>query len=302
MGEVREGKRGSGEGGRTRPDARRRAHAAGRSTRRPYLRHLASRTSRSPCSVTRAHLAELASLHRRPAREALGVFLVEGVRSVEAAVDAGAPLADVLVTEDAARDPRVAALLARVRADIHTVGARDIARVSDVETAQGVVAVARIPPAADLARSRRVLALDGVQDPGNVGTLVRTAAWFGVDAVVAGPGTADFFAPKVVRSAMGGLWDLGLARVPDLAATLADLRAAGFAVYGATLGGTDAARWAPRAPSALVLGSEAHGLAPATLAALDEAITLAGSARRRGAESLNVAVAGGVLMQMWGEE
>jgi TrmH family RNA methyltransferase len=265
--------------------------------------------------MTRARLQEIAGLARPRERARRGQFLVEGVRSVEAAVHAGAPLVEVLAADGAADDPRVAALLtAAVDAGVpvHLVGARALERVSDAQTAQGVVAVAR-SGVADLdarpdalAGATTVVVLDGVQDPGNVGTVVRTAAWFGAAAVVAGPGTADFEGPKAVRSAMGGLWDVRLARTVALGRALDALRAAGLALYGADLAGTPAAGWHPGGPAALVLGSEAHGLSAAARARLDgtvriEAPSPAGApvGAPRGVESLNVAVAAGILLHRW---
>ena len=218
------------------------------------------------------------------------------MRSVESAVEAGERLRALFVTEEALAAPRVSALAAQSGVRAAVVGAKELGRVSETETSQGVVAVAAMPPEPPLSSLRRVVVLDGVQDPGNVGTLVRTAAWFGLDAVVCGPGTADPFAPKVVRSAMGGLWDVGLVRTRDLGTTLDRLHASGLHLVGADLGGSDASDWAPGGPTALVLGSEAHGLSPAAHARLDARVTLPGRPRRQGAESLNVAVAGGVLM------
>src|SRR5690606_17873779 len=93
--------------------------------------------------LPRQHLKDLAGLARRKGRRALGLFLVEGVRAVEAAVAAGAPLDGVLVTPEAAEDPRVAAALGAARAPVHVVPAKDLARVADVQHGQGVVAVAR---------------------------------------------------------------------------------------------------------------------------------------------------------------
>ena len=93
-----------------------------------------------------------------------------------------------------------------------------------------------------------VLVLDGVQDPGNVGAVIRSAAWFGVDAVVMDARSADPEGPKAVRASMGGLWDVALVRVPDLGEALGALAAAGVALWGADMGGTDAAAWAPPAP------------------------------------------------------
>ncbi len=249
--------------------------------------------------LTQQRRKDLARLRRRRDRERLGQALVEGVRSVEAAVLAGARLVDVLVTPQARLDRRVAALLEKVEVPVYEVEESELAALSDVEHAQGVLAVAHAPVHDHVGAARSVLALDGVQDPGNVGTLLRTAAWFGIEAVAIGAGTVDPYNPKAVRAAMGGLWDVRIVQTGSLPAMLSDLRARGFALYGADLAGTDARRWQPRHPSALVLGSEGHGLSPEVAALLDEAITIGGAATRRGAESLNVAVAAGVLMHEW---
>jgi TrmH family RNA methyltransferase len=147
------------------------------------------------------------------------------------------------------------------------------------------------------------LLLDGVQDPGNVGALVRTAAWFGVQTVVGDEGTADFENPKAVRASMGGLWDVALARVPDLGPVLDRLAAEGAALWGADLGGTSVAAWAPGHTAALVMGSEAHGLSADVAERLHRSggglVHIPGAAGARGVESLNVSVAGGVLLARW---
>lgn len=275
---------------------------------RPYLRDISGDPVRSRISVfvMPAHLTarrskEIASLVRKKHRDRLGQVLVEGVRAVEAAVAAQVPLVDLVIAEAAQQTERVQALVAQAGVPVYVVPEATLARLSDVQTSQGVLAVARpsLMDEARLAACQTVLALDGVQDPGNVGAVVRTAAWFGVEAVVAGPGTADLFQPKVVRAAMGGLWDVRLAQTDALPATLARLKAQGMACYGADLQGTPVHTWQPRRPAVLVLGSEAHGLTPAVQALLDERLVIAGADARAGTESLNVAVAAGILVYAW---
>jgi len=240
-------------------------------------------------------------MSRRKHRDRLGELLIEGVRSVAAAVDARAPLVEVLVSSATGSDRRIRALLDRAGVPVHQLSEREMARISDVQTSQGILAVARtmLYPESELRTNRSVLVLDGIQDPGNTGTILRSAAWFGVDAVLAGPDTADFFNPKTVRAAMGGLWDVRLSRTNDLADELLVLHEAGFTLYGADLEGLGIEEWQVRTPSVLVLGSEAHGLSASVRAVLDERITIAGADSRRGAESLNVAVAAGILMHHW---
>ena len=252
-------------------------------------------------ALTAQRRKEIATLHRRKHRVRLGQFLIEGIRAVEAAVAADAPLAEVIAAEAAARDARVKALLDRVKGTVHVLPEHQVEKLSAVETSQGVLAVARLeqPPPEDLPAYPALLALDGVQDPGNVGTLLRTAAWFGVGAVLAGPGTADFYSPKVVRAGMGSHWDLALAQTDDLAHTLGEFRARGVHLYGADLDGLAAPAWQPTSPAVLVLGSEAHGLSPSVRACVDACVAIPGAPRRQGTESLNVSIAGGILLYAW---
>jgi TrmH family RNA methyltransferase len=248
---------------------------------------------------------QIASLTARKNRKRRNQTLVESRRALRSAVDAGAPLVDVVATPEALKEADVQALLARANVPVYVAEADVLDRLTAVETHQGLVGVVeRHLVDADALPDRvgdagTLLALDRVQDPGNVGTILRTAAWFGADALVAGAGTAGLYGPKVMRAAAGGHWDLALARAPALGPLLDRLRRAGHALYGADLQGTGAAAWRPGRPSTLVLGSEAHGLSAAALDRLDTTVALPGAAGRRGAESLNVAVASGILVYEW---
>ena len=251
--------------------------------------------------LTKRRRKEIASLTQKKYRERLGQTLVEGRRSLASAMDAGAPLVEVLVAESTRADPEVRRLLEGCRATAHYVPDAEIEAISAVENSQGILGVAAIRTVSteEIMESVRILVLDGLQDPGNAGTLVRTAAWFGVDAVVTAPGTVDLYSPKVVRATMGALWDLKHSHVTDLAVLLGTLRAGGFRVYGADLEGTDVRQWAPAPKSALVLGSEGHGLSGPVAAGLDERVAIPGSPSTRGTESLNVAVAAAIILYEW---
>ena len=258
---------------------------------------------------SRADLKDLARLSRRRHREAAGLFVVEGVRAVEAAVEAGAPIRRILATPSAAAQPRVQALPLPAGVQLEETDPRDLGKVAETEHAQGLLAIVARPSSGTLDHAlggaRRVVVLDGVQDPGNAGTIVRTAAWFGADAVVAGPGTADLFAPKTVRATMGALWAVRCAQTADLEGLLDTLHADGFALWGAALDGEPAHAWQPSGPAALVLGSEGHGLSDAALTRLDSlprhcgGRVRIGGGGRAGVESLNVGVAAGVLLHAW---
>lgn len=236
---------------------------------------------------------------RRKNREASGLFLVEGWRSVMSAATAGATIEHVFVSPSLV-------IPAGERGHLDTLGAvfdisdREMARLSDVSTPPGVLAVVRQP---DLNEPDpwpdRALLLDGIQDPGNVGTLIRTAAWLGIDTIAIGPGTADPFAPKVVRSTMGGLWDVHILRIADLSVWLERRRVAGSTIWMADMEGTSVEEWHPSAPSVLVIGNEAHGVSDAVRRAAQGIVSIRGGGTDRAVESLNAAVAGAIIMSRW---
>ncbi len=250
-------------------------------------------------------LKEIRSLAHRKYRDRYGETIVEGVRAVEAALDAGAELRTLLVSESA--QSRLAERFHIPEDRVYVVSERDMRTVSAVETSQGVLGVAGILRAAPetLASMQRVVLLDGVSDPGNAGAIIRTAAWFGVEAVVTAPDSVDAYHPKVVRASMGGVWDVGHVETPDPTGMLEELAARGFAVYGADLEGIPVDDWTPALPSVLVLGSEAHGISRNVRERVAERVLIPGRAHEskkpgaQGVESLNAAVAAGILLHAW---
>jgi TrmH family RNA methyltransferase len=142
-----------------------------------------------------------------------------------------------------------------------------------------------------------VLVLDRLQDPGNLGTLIRTADAVGAAGVVLLEPCADPFDPKVVRGSMGSIFHVPLLRASDVAATLAALHGRGLRIAGADAHrGVDWGDGLWSGPVALVLGNEARGLSPDVIPHVDAWARLPIPGQ---AESLNVAVAGGVLMYAW---
>lgn len=242
-------------------------------------------------------------LHRRRGRERRGLALAEGVRLVEEALAAELPLRGAAISpalEATTRGRALKSALERRAVRLEPVSERELTDLADTEHPQGVVAVVEPPrwTLADIAVApgRPVLALDGVQDPGNVGTILRSALGLGAAGVVALKGTAELTSPKVVRGSMGALF-----RVPavtgDAETFLAWTRKHGMELWVAAAGGEPLDPGAARghgAAVALVLGNEGAGVSPALEAAATRrvAIRLA-----PGAESLNVAVAAALLLR-----
>ena len=228
-------------------------------------------------------------------------MLVEGWRSVRAAIEAGAPLTEVVATDGVLAAPGVSAELEAAGVPVYRATERVLAGLGMVETGQGILATVEIREQRpdDVLRRSAVLALDGVQDPGNVGTMIRTAAWFGVEAVLAGAGTADFFNPKTVRASMGALWTVEVARADDLAGALQRFGARGGELCGADLAGEPLHTWVPAQDVVLVIGSEARGISESVKTLLERRVVVPGDVRRGGVESLNASVAAGIVLYHW---
>ena len=251
---------------------------------------------------TERRIKEIVSLKRKKGRDEHGIYLVEGFRSINSAIDAKAPLVELYVTPDLFENFRKKQLLSKSEVGFSVVSDRVMAKMSDTSSPSGVLALLNMPsPTLEcISCMPKVLVLDGVQDPGNVGTLIRTAAWFGINAVVSGPGTADYFAPKTVRSSMGGLWGVVLERVEFLAGFVATNVRAGVDVRIADMGGQHIDEWSPKGPSMIVIGSEAHGVSEDVRTASNGPVSIPGADQSGAVESLNAAVAAGILMSHWG--
>jgi len=238
-------------------------------------------------------------LKRRKARERNGRFVAEGVRTVEELARSPLTVESVLVAERAAQDERVAAAIAALAArgvPVLRLSDAEFDSAADTEHPQGLLAIAR-QPSRDLdalaPRERmRLLVLDGIQDPGNVGTLVRTAAALGATAVVALPGTVDLWNAKVVRSAAGTHFGF-----PAVEASLAELQAYlechKVALWGTDAGGAPVDAVAAPDRLAIAVGNEGAGLSELLRARCSKVVSLP---MAPGVESLNVAVAAGIAL------
>lgn len=243
--------------------------------------------------ATKAELQRLRSLRDKKTREELGFFVVEGEKVVGELLAAGFPFAEVYATEawrpeamppDGKPAPGAALRVVRLSAD-------EMARASHFPTPSEVLAVGRIsrPSLAPGALDQGLtLALDGVQDPGNVGTLLRIADWFACARVLLSPDCADLFHQKVVNASMGSFARMTV-HTTDLAAALAGAR---VPVLGCDLEGDDVHALPPLRDAVIVIGSEGRGLSPAVAARLTRKITIP---RYGGAESLNAAIAAAIV-------
>ena len=227
------------------------------------------------------------------------MFVVEGIRAVEELARSNLQVVGALASPELIANERSGPLRQALTArsvEIAEVTSAEFRSAAETESPQGILAIAQTPDRslnqfldADPAR---ILVLDAVQDPGNVGTLLRTAAGLGVTATIALPGTVDLWNAKVVRSAMGAhfvhpafhsTWD-GLQRF---------LEQSGIPLWGADMHGVPAMRSAAPTRLAIAVGNEGSGLSAEMRGAVRQLVALPLAS---GVESLNVAVAAGILL------
>jgi len=249
-------------------------------------------------SLSRRREKLVARLGRRSTREREALVLVEGIRAVDEALDAGAGLRFALVSPRLDALGGGEALRLRLRAsggDVDEVSDEELTRVSDTDTPQGVLAVCAEPrPELEtlLERSGRYLVLDAVQDPGNAGTLVRAATAFGLDGVVALDGTVDPWNPKTVRASVGLAFRIPVLTVGAERWVDATERAA-VPLLVADAAGEPVGRMDPGRSWALVVGNEGSGARPELRAVAEQVVRIPMPGP---AESLNAGMAGAVLL------
>lgn len=238
-----------------------------------------------------------AELKQKKYRQQQGLFLAEGLRTVEEAVRYGA-VQSIFYT--AIEDDRTRAVLEEAAAKqikLVCVSDKVLKKIADTETPQGIIAVCEMcSKRLDdfLASGKMLLVLDRVTDPGNIGTMLRTADAAGVGGLLLLQGCADIYAPKTVRASMGSLFHLPVLSGLSEELLVQAARKAGYELLVTCLDGADNLYKADlKGRLAFVMGNEANGVSDALLAAADKRVFIPMQGR---AESLNVAMAAGIVM------
>ena len=228
--------------------------------------------------ITAAEIKFIKSLSQKKFRDEHGLFVVEGEKLVQEALRSGFKVEKVYRKEE--------------------IGEAAMARISALSSPSPALALVRKP--ADLSSAKLpskglILALDGIRDPGNLGTILRIADWFGIDAVYASEDTVDVFNPKVVQATMGAIFRVKF-HYADIPALCSSALKAGGRVYGTFLDGENMygkeLSNGTEAPSVIVIGNEANGISANTAACVTDRLFIPPfPADDPGSESLNAAVA-----------
>lgn len=237
--------------------------------------------------ISKNKLKELAAYRLQKRLDEDDLFIVEGPRLAAEAQQWGIDVVCTCATEawQGAADGNVG--------ECFTVSQAELERLSLMRTPNQVWMLARRPhifPYDAIPHSPWVLALDRLQDPGNMGTILRTADWYGVRRVVCSSDTVSCWGAKVVQASMGAVFRTRVEYV-DLPQWLATC---GMPVYGATLNGMPLSRTETYTPGVLLIGNEGRGISPEALAAVTHPVTIPNKGQT--AESLNAAVAAAILI------
>jgi TrmH family RNA methyltransferase len=234
--------------------------------------------------LSKSQINLLKSLQHKKFRNQLGLFLVEGEKSVNEFMHSAYQIEAVYHTATFA--PKLLKLSGKM--NFHEISLHDLQKISSLKTPQEVLALVRIPEWPQLTntilRQKFSICLDGVQDPGNMGTIIRTADWFGIQHIICSDDTVDVYNPKVIQATMGSLAHVNV-YYTQLATFLPQIN---MPVFGALLDGNNIYKTDFGAEGLIVMGNEGNGIRLEIKYLVNKAITIPRSGK---AESLNVGIA-----------
>ena len=234
--------------------------------------------------LSKSQISLLQSLQHKKFRREHGLFLVEGYKSVSEFINSAYHIEAVYYT------PAIAPKLLKLsqKMNFQEISSNILEKISTLKTPADVIAVVKIPnwPVLNHAvlHKKFSIVLDGIQDPGNMGTIIRTADWFGIDHIICSEDSVEVYNPKVVQATMGSLSRLNV-HYRDVPAFLSAVK---LPVFGALLDGENIYSTNFGDEGLIIMGNEGNGLRPDVVQLVSKAITIP---RAGNAESLNVAIA-----------
>ena len=234
--------------------------------------------------LSKSQISLLQSLQHKKFRREHGAFLVEGYKSVIEFINSAYQIEAVYHTATIA--PKLLNLSQKINSE--EISSKSIEKISSLTTPQDVIALVKMPqwPAIQYSTLQKKfsLVLDGIQDPGNMGTIIRTADWFGIDNIICSEDCVDVYNPKVVQATMGSLSRINV-HYTNIADVLTHIK---LPVFGALLDGENIYTTNFGTEGLIVMGNEGNGLRPDIINLVNKAVTIP---RIGKAESLNVAIA-----------
>lgn len=242
--------------------------------------------------LSQAQIKHIRALQQRKFRMLHGSFVVEGEKTVSELLRSNFETAGVYAL-DSWMDAN--SHLIPLNCQTHVISAKELSRISGLTTPNKVLAVVKIPEVSQQSifiEQPFTLYLDCIQDPGNLGTIIRTADWFGIEQLYCAAGTAEVYNPKVIQASMGSFLRVRVMQLDF--AQLMNCYETKPVVYGAALHGKNLFESGQERPGIVIIGNESRGISDHLAAYVDTWIKIPG--KDRGAESLNASVAASIIM------
>ncbi|MFA7244796.1 MAG: RNA methyltransferase [Candidatus Magasanikbacteria bacterium] len=243
-------------------------------------------------------IKHLNKLQQKKFRKEEKEFVVEGIKGVSEALNSQMEVILIVIDGKLREEKEFAEIISKAESEdvpVTFCGRQDIEDIKDTETFPGVLAIIEQRESTmDNFEDGPIICLENIKDPGNLGTIIRTADWFGFKNILLSEETVDIYNPKTVRSTMGSIFHLNFFRATSVLKTLEKIKEEyEYKLYSLDLEGNDYKTMKPENKAVYIFGSESHGISPDLEKIIDKSYTIAGSGE---AESLNVAVSAAIIM------
>ena len=243
--------------------------------------------------MTNNELKIFASLKHKKFRQEQGLFLVEGYKSIEELLKSNMEIERIIGSEKALQK------LTDLDLDlehlvIEPANSKSLQRISNMKSAADLIAIVHVPKAIKHQISKGSILIDNIQDPGNLGTIIRTAHWFGFKQIICSKNSVDVFNHKVIQASMGALFKMQVSYA-DLEQVIPDFQQQNFNILGTFMEGESIYNSSFSDKDIFVLGNEGQGISQTVEALVDKKITIPNFSQGERTESLNISIAGAVV-------
>ena len=242
-------------------------------------------------------IKHIIKLKERKNRKKYGEFIIEGIKLIKEAINEKLLINKIIICEESIEKYEINEYIENELKNIECINvSKDIIKyISDVETSQGILAIVKIPnKQCDVDYTQDlILALDNIQDPGNFGTIIRTADSAGLTQILISKETTDYYSQKVIRSTMGAIFRIKIIECEDICKTIQKCKLKNYKILATSLSATKTIYDANFEKSVVVMGNEANGVSNEILKMVDEKIIIPMQGKT---ESLNVSVATGIIL------
>lgn len=246
--------------------------------------------------ISKAKLKHYLSLHQKKYRDKEAKFIVEGKRLIEELLQSNFDIESILLTNKFGNNnPKLVKTIEEKSLRVYILDDKDLNKITDTDNPQGIAAIVKKEKinSTEFEFPNKIVALDTVSDPGNVGTIIRNCDWFGIDLMLISKGSADIYNSKTIRSTMGSFFHVAVNDNVDLPKKLENLKTKGYKIICTDLQGENVYKFTFPEKYVIVFSNEAHGPAEEIISIADKKVTIP---RFGNAESLNVASSSAVIL------